>query len=136
VVETSSDIRREIEGHRHKLEEDLSDLKSRMRETADWRTHYGQHPLWFVGAAFGGGFLLSGLLPRRCPTSNGHSATKQPVVHHSGQKSTLSLVLDDAKAALVAFGMAKAKEALAGVLPVYREHLRQKEPFSQGRSNF
>ena len=136
MVETSREIRREIEGHRHKLEEDLSDLQSRVRETADWRTHYDQHPMWFVGAAFGGGLLLSSLLPRRRPSSYRHSVGNHPAEHNGGQKSTLSLVLDNAKAAMIAFGMAKAKEALADVWPVYREHLKQNEPFKQDKSHF
>ena len=128
MVEQSNDLRREIESHRDKLREDLADLESRVRESADWRNHYDKHPMWFVGAALGGGLLLSGMVSRRSPAGNRHPPANKPAEHNGGRGGVFSQVFAEAKTAMVTFGMAKAKEALADALPAYREHLRQTKP--------
>ena len=136
MVESSSEIMREIESHCNKLGEDLSDLESRVLESAEWRTHYEKHPLWFVGAAFGGGLLLSGLFSGRCHGSTRYPPGNTAADRNGGQKSALSQVLDNVKTAMIGFGVVKAKEVLADVWPGYRQHLRQTEPPDPGRNRF
>lgn len=129
MVETTSDLRREIEIHRDQLKEDFANLQSRVLETADWRTHYDKHPLWFLGAAFGGGFLLSGIVSPGYRSGNGHRQEFQRAETNGGQKGVLSQVVTDVKAAMISFGTAKAKEVLADVFPDFSKHLEQNKGY-------
>ena len=112
--EKSSQIIDDIETSRAKLGENLSDLESRVRQVTDWRTHYERYPFLFIGAALGGGYLLSGLLSRN--SSNGNSAR-----YYSGP---VSEAVDKVRNALVEYGTTKAKDVLSSVLPGFRDYVQ------------
>lgn len=126
--EKPNEIVQQIHDQREQLGEHLSELESKVHDAADWRTHYRQHPYWFVGAAFGGGLLLSGMLKGgRRRSGNGHSSSyyspsnySEPSAFSNKVKESLSPV----KAALITFGASKLKDALGEVLPGFKEHLR------------
>jgi hypothetical protein len=122
VDEKSSEIIDDIETSRDRLGENLSDLESRMREATDWRTYYERHPLLFIGGAVGGGLLLSNIL---LGGKNRNGTVRHEVRHEAYQreKGPASEILDKVKTALVIYGTAKAKEALSGVLPGFREYM-------------
>jgi hypothetical protein len=119
--EKSSEIIDEIETSRNKLGENLSDLESRIREAANWRTHYERHPYVFMGAALGGGLLLSRILLGG-RGSNGatvrHDARHQALARERGPAAE---ILDKVKSALVVYGAAKVKELLREILPGFQE---------------
>lgn len=113
---------------RHKLVEDISDLESVVLTAADWRTHYNKHPMWFVGAAFGGGLLLSGMVLKNtanngyCPASDRYPLSSEGTKSH-GVQSALTQVPDQLKTRIVDLGVAKAKQVLDEVLPEH-SHMR------------
>jgi hypothetical protein len=119
--EKSSQIIDEIATTRDKLGDNLNALESRMREAADWRTYYERHPLMFVGAALGSGFLIS----RAFVGGNGaNGASRTPRYESSNlSKGPAGEIFDRVKGALVVYGTAKAKEALDNILPGFREHV-------------
>ncbi len=57
--ERTSEIVKEIFDERQKLGDNLSELETKMREASDWRTYFNRNPWAAVGAALGGGLLLS-----------------------------------------------------------------------------
>jgi hypothetical protein len=117
--EKPSQIIDEIETTRDKLGDNLSDLESKMREVTNWRTYYERHPMMFVGAALGGGFLLSQALVG----GNGGNGHAQRYESSSRSKGAAGEIFDKVKGALVVYGTAKAKEALDNLLPGFREHV-------------
>jgi hypothetical protein len=125
--EKSSQIIDEIATTRDRLGDNLNDLESRMRQATDWRTYYERHPLMFVGAALGGGFLISKAF------SGGNGGSTHAPRYESGSRTYESSsrttrgpageILDKVKGALVIYGTAKAKEVLDKLLPGFREHV-------------
>jgi len=62
--QNSDQIVEHIERQRDELGRDLDELQTRVKRTTDWRSHYETHPFYFLGAAFGGGLLLSSMTGR------------------------------------------------------------------------
>jgi len=113
----------QIHAQREQLGEHLSELESKVQDATNWRTHYRQHPYWFMGAAFGGGLLLSGMMKgsgRR--STNGYSRSySEPSMLSTKVRESMSPV----KAALITFGATKLKDVLGEALPGFREHLQK-----------
>ena len=63
MAESSDELARHIEDIRHDLKEDFSELEDKVKSTMDWRTQFEEHPGTMIALAFGGGVLLSALLP-------------------------------------------------------------------------
>jgi hypothetical protein len=118
--EKSSQIINDIESTRDRLGDNLSDLESRMRQATDWRTYYQRHPMMFVGAAIGGGFLVSKILSAG---NGGNSHSHRYESSGSGEKGAAGEIVDKVKTALVVYGTAKAKEVLGNLLPGFNEHV-------------
>lgn len=120
--EKSSQIIDEIATTRDRLGDNLNDLESRMRQATDWRTYYERHPLMFVGAALGGGFLISKAFSGG-NGGNGGNGHAQRYESSSHSKGAAGEIFEKVKGALVIYGTAKAKEALDNLLPGFREHV-------------
>jgi hypothetical protein len=61
--ETSGQIERKIRETRNDLSDNISELEEKVKTVFDWRAQFEEHPAAMVGLAFGGGMLLSALLP-------------------------------------------------------------------------
>ncbi len=127
MAETASGIVEQIEDDRQRLGRNLADLDSRVRESVDWHTHYENHPFWFLGAALGGGLVLSSILV------NGSNRNSAPFRNResspaSASHGAISEIVDNVKLALVSFGIAKAKDMIGGFVPGFEDHLRQSNP--------
>jgi hypothetical protein len=121
--ERPDQIVQDIYVQRERLGEHLSELETRVHDAADWRTHYDKHPGWFMCAAFGGGFLLAGVLANsgRSSNGNGHSLrayAEDEDYHPRRGRDKLSQL----KGALIGFGAAKVKEAVDDILPGFTDH--------------
>lgn len=66
----SDEIERHIEEQRNELGEHMSELQEKVKNAVDWRAQFEERPMAMMGLAFGGGVLLSALLPG-IPRSNG-----------------------------------------------------------------
>jgi len=58
VGEDTNQIEEQIRERRSDLGRNLDTLERKARELADWRTHYREHPVAFIGAAVGVGLIL------------------------------------------------------------------------------
>src|SRR6266404_6056728 len=61
--ETTEQIERQIREAREDLSENFSELEHKVKNAVDWRAQFDEHPGTMLAIAFGGGMLLSGLLP-------------------------------------------------------------------------
>ncbi|HYZ85952.1 MAG TPA: DUF3618 domain-containing protein, partial [Bryobacteraceae bacterium] len=67
--QNSDQIVEQIDRQREELGRDLDELGSRVRRTTDWKAQFDRHPYMFLGAAFGGGLLLSSMVSGGSKTS-------------------------------------------------------------------
>jgi hypothetical protein len=63
--ETTDQIAGVIDQTREDLKSNLEELETRVKEVADWRSHFRKHPGSMVVAAVVGGALLSSLMGKR-----------------------------------------------------------------------
>ena len=61
--ETSDQIERHIQETRNDLGDNFSELKEKVKTAVDWRAQFEERPVTMMALAFGGGVLLSALLP-------------------------------------------------------------------------
>jgi hypothetical protein len=61
--ETSNQIERHIQDKRNDLSDNFSELSEKVRTAVDWRAQFEERPGTMMALAFGGGVLLSALLP-------------------------------------------------------------------------
>ena len=74
MAERPDQIARHIESARSELGSNLHELEEKVRQEADWKTHFERNPLTLLGLAFGGGVLLASMwsLERICGRSCRH----------------------------------------------------------------
>ena len=61
--ETSDQIERHIQETRNDLGDNLSELQDKVKTAVDWRAQFEERPGTMLALAFGGGIVLSALLP-------------------------------------------------------------------------
>jgi hypothetical protein len=69
--ETSGQIERHIQETRNDLGDNFSELEEKVKTAVDWRAQFEERPMTMIALAFGGGVLLSALLPA------GHSSRRR-----------------------------------------------------------
>ena len=146
--EKSDEILGHIESQRNQLGRNLEELETRVKRTTDWKAHFEDNPMMVMGVALGGGLLLGALVGGKSDSSSqyrvqgnrysaaGDSLSSAPSYSAPSHASSLLSspatnqakqhaveALDKVKAALIAFGMTKAKEFLSTALPGIEEHL-------------
>ena len=62
MAERPDQIARHIESARNELGSNLHELEDRVRQEADWKTHFERNPMTLLGLAFGGGVLLASII--------------------------------------------------------------------------
>jgi hypothetical protein len=63
--ERPDQIERHIAETRNELSDNISELQDKVKSAVDWRTQFSEHPGTLLAVAFGGGVVLSALLPSR-----------------------------------------------------------------------
>jgi len=128
-----------IETQRNQLGENLNELETRVRRTADWRTHFDNNPMLMLAGALGGGILLGAMVSgaRSRASSSSYTSSKRFSSTESSsvntnsatymQKQRASETIDHMKAALIGFATAKAKEFLNQALPGFDNYYRDAE---------
>jgi hypothetical protein len=61
--ERPDQIERQIAETRSELSHNVSELQDKVKSAVDWRTQFREHPGTLLALAFGGGVVLSALLP-------------------------------------------------------------------------
>jgi hypothetical protein len=65
MSEKSHQIEQEIREKRSQIGENSSELEPRVKHAVDWRAQFEERPATLTGLAFGGGIVISALLPTR-----------------------------------------------------------------------
>lgn len=143
----TDEIERHIEEQRHALSENMSELQKKVKSVVDWRAQFAERPLAMMGLAFGGGALLSALLPsiprsngkkrstslQRISDDHGNSASSNynPEILQPAEKSEAlrkaSKTLHGVKGALLAVAATKVSNYLEELVPGFNEQYRKWE---------
>jgi hypothetical protein len=115
--ETSDQIERHIQETRNDLGNNFSELKEKVKTAVDWRAQFEERPITMMALAFGGGVLLSALLPslrssRKRPSEGRRNA---PPDRDAASHSTKSRTAYDDKASQTFDSWDALKGALVGV---------------------
>lgn len=122
-------IQQHIYHEREELRSNLEELEDRVRSVVDWRRHFHSNPVLWLGCAFGGGLLIA-LTAARSEDSSRSLGYRRDADDLSGgdhRRREISRAWRTIESALIGVAAAKLKEALAGVLPGFREQLARHE---------
>jgi hypothetical protein len=147
--DTSDQIERHIQETRNDLSDNFNELEEKVRTAVDWRAQCEERPMTMMALAFGGGILLSALLPsRRSPrrrslassantSSDQHTSdsSKSRNEYNDNASSTLE-TWDAVKGALVGVATTKLSGFLEDVLPGFtQEFFKAQGGKNSGRSD-
>jgi len=133
--ETSDQIERHIQETRNDLSDNFSELKEKVKTAVDWRAQFEERPMTMMALAFGGGVLLSALLPsvraslRRTSESRWNAppdrdapalSIKSRTAYDDKARQTLE-TWDALKGALVGVATTKLSRFLEDLLPGFKQ---------------
>jgi hypothetical protein len=129
MAERSDQIEKLIESARSDLGNNLHELEYKVKQAADWRTHFERNPTAIMGLAFGGGVLLAAMLGPK--DSDSHMA---PPGHDRGRstpdgtrRKSRSDTRDTLKSAAMGFAALKVRKVLNDALPGFGEQFEKAE---------
>lgn len=147
MVERSDEIKQRIDAQRGELGENLHELERRVKSTTDWRAQMEKRPWVMLGAAFGTGMLIAGVLGRSGQSStysyrSAYSGMSEPSYSASPpiesrfknfreQRHLAAEALDKMTGALVAVGVQKLQDVLKDAIPGFRDKYDSSESHSQ-----
>jgi hypothetical protein len=127
--ERPDQIERHIKSARTELGSNLQELEYKVKQAADWRTHFERNPMTLIGVAFGGGVLLASMLGAK----NWDTHT-EPREYERGKSSSdytrrkpMSDTWDTLKGAVLGFTASKVRTMLDEALPGFGEHFEKAE---------
>lgn len=129
MAERPDQIARHIESARSELGSNLHELENKVRQEADWKTHFERNPMTLIGLAFGGGVLLASMIggsSRRAVIATPEYQNGRP----SGGGLRTTQVSDSwgtLKGALIGLAGAKVRNVLNEVLPGFSEQYDKME---------
>jgi len=143
--DTSDQIERHIQETRNDLSDNFNELEEKVRTAIDWRAQFEERPISMMALAFGGGILLSALLPsrrssrRRSSVSNPNSSSDRhtsdlPFKSRNEYNDNASSPLetwDAVKGALVGVATTKLSGFIKDVLPGFTQEFTK----AQGGKN-
>ena len=134
MAERPDQIAKHIESARNELGSNLHELENKVRQEADWKTHFERSPMTLMGLAFGGGVLLASMIG-----GPGRRAIMPVAEHQNGKPFGGSLrnsqVSDSwvtLKGALLGLAGAKVRNVLNEVLPGFAEQYDKMERHYDG----
>ena len=133
--EASDQIERHIQKTRNDLSDNFSELEEKVKTAVDWRAQFEERPVTMMALAFGGGVLLSALLPtvrpsrRRSSEGRKNAPPDRDAAGHSiksrtayDDKASQSLENWDAlKGALVGVATSKLSGFIEDLLPGFKQ---------------
>jgi hypothetical protein len=132
--ERPDQIERQIAETRSELSDNFSELQDKVKSTVDWRTQFREHPGTLLAVAFGGGVVLSALLPspsrpRKAYDSGSISAGDRTYSVPSydtssatpGKSSDLRKTIEALTGALLGVAVNQASGFLDSVLPGFHQ---------------
>lgn len=132
--ETSDQIERHIQETRNDLGDNFSELEEKVKTAVDWRAQFEERPMTMIGLAFGGGLLLSALLPSGRSSRRRYAQrrrTAPPNLDASGLSINSNTVFDKTtsrasdwntlKSALVGVAATKLTGFIDDLIPGFKE---------------
>jgi hypothetical protein len=133
--ERADQIEQDIHKTRADLSDNLNELEEKVRSTFDWRTQFQERPMTMLAVAFGGGILVSALLPSRRRryidrrTNRARDdvrATKdKAAATTNGNTKQVNESFDALKGALIGVAASRLGGFVGDVLSGYREEVRK-----------
>jgi hypothetical protein len=137
VAERSDEIKDRIDAQRGELGENLHELERRVKSSTDWRAQMEKRPWVMMGAAFGTGMLIAGVISRSGRSASysyrsSYSDTSSPEYYSSKtgesrfknfreQRHQAAGALDRMTGALIAVGVQKLQDVLKESIPGFRD---------------
>jgi hypothetical protein len=114
--ETSNQIERHIRETRNDLGDNFSELEEKVKSATDWRVQFQERPMTMIAVAFGGGVLLSALLPAPGPSRRRYSEHRSATSPDREAASTFKSAGEpDGKPSQALEAVNAVKNALVGV---------------------
>jgi hypothetical protein len=135
--EAADQIEQHIYDKRHELDENIHELRHKVRDKVDWRVQTQERPWTMVGLAFGAGLLTSILVANRerfisLATTRSHRSRRESPGHSRERNEVTSQIWDNVKGAVAAVVVAAAKDFVEQIIPGFREQYRKRRPESEG----
>jgi len=125
-------IEQQLDQERQALRSNLAELEHRVRSAVDWRTYFRGNTAAFLGFACASGLLIGMMTARRrrAPAGRDYSTTTggtpaAPYADHRRREA--SLAWRSIESALIGLAAATLKNALANLLPGFREQLARRD---------
>ena len=126
-------IERHIHQTRARLEQNVEELRSRVRSSLDWRVQFNRHPAALAAAAFGGGLLISMIAGRALQSARltrrafrgtllQQVATGRLSKRAAGPQPSWNEIVD----ALIAIGPAQVRALFGELLPALRHYIARR----------
>jgi hypothetical protein len=124
--ETTDQIERQIYDKRHELDENIHELRHKVRNAVDWRAQTQERPWTMIGLAFGAGLLTSLVVAKRrrfssSGTSRSHRWRRESSEYPSERDDRTSQIWGNVKGAVAAVVVAAAKDFMEQIIPGFRE---------------
>lgn len=128
--QTTDQIARHISNTRHELDDNIHELRHKVKGAVNWRVQAQERPWTMMGLAFGVGLLASVLIRNRGASKvdrNGRSERWNRESEYSSEpdKET-SKIWSNVKAAVAAVVVAAAKDFVEQIIPGFREQYRKR----------
>src|SRR6185437_3546562 len=115
------------------LEENVAELRTRVRSSLDWRVQFNRHPAALAAAAFGGGLLISIMVSRARESARlKRRAFSGTMLHEvasgrvsmraAGPRPSWNEILDT----LIAMGPAQVTALFGELLPALRHYIARR----------
>jgi len=138
--ETTDQIERHIYDQRHELDDNIHELRHKVKDAVDWRVQTQERPWTMVGVAFGAGLLTSLWVARRRRgksyrngrAEKGNRESTSRSEHWSDRDEKTSHIWGDVKGAVTAVVVTAAKDFVEQVIPGFRETYRKRRGSDEG----
>jgi hypothetical protein len=133
LAQEPEQIERHIYQTRARLEQNVAELRTRVRSSLDWRIQFNKHPAALAAAAFGGGLLISIMLGRARESSRlrrralsgtllQQVATGRASMRATGKRPSWDEILDT----LIAMGPSEVRGLFGELLPALRHYIARR----------
>lgn len=141
--ERADQIERQINRTRDDLSGNFYELEQKVKTTFDWRSQFEERPVTMMAIAFGGGLLLSALLPARRPRrqrKNGNTYGSSRVLSSStssySPKTNGDVLPSPTVEAIKAAVLGVAADRLGGIAGDLLSKLKQEFSKSRNWNNY
>jgi hypothetical protein len=141
--ERTDQIERQIAQTRSELSDNVGELQDKVKSAVDWRKQFEEHPGTLLAVAFGGGVVLSAILPSPHSRATNRNAAPQdsatnelaPSNSVTNKPNDLRRSMDAFTGALLGVAVNKASGFLDSLLPgFHQEFNKAKDKKSRGDS--